>query len=301
MNEGAAHHSPAATVGALLVVRDEERLIRRCLESFADVVGQIVVVHDGECRDRTLEICREFTDRIYVRPFQGSSDFHKPFGLSKLTSEWVLEIDADEFLSDATRERLGALVRDPSVDCYLFKWPLWDGAAGRNIEWISKRSLFRRNKAERVGLVHGLWRISGRIVSTDLVLEHRPQHGNQRLRLLVSEELRRARLAAAQYCQDPDQWPRFRAPRLAPRLRRYSLRWPLPALLVDQARLAVRVTQSSFLRNHAFSIVVFRRLISIAVHRAAMHYYIWRFKKGALSWPAQLERSWIPAEGERRA
>lgn len=44
------------SISACLVVRNEEAVIERCLESLAGVVDEIVLVHDGECEDRTLEI-----------------------------------------------------------------------------------------------------------------------------------------------------------------------------------------------------------------------------------------------------
>ena len=56
-----------STLSAIIITKNEEHRIRRCLESirWAD---EIVVV-DSESTDDTVTICREFTDRVFVRAF----------------------------------------------------------------------------------------------------------------------------------------------------------------------------------------------------------------------------------------
>ncbi len=91
------------TISAYVVARNEERLIARCLSSFADLVDEIIFVHDGECEDRTLEIAEEYGCRIYVRPLRGHADASKVFALSQARYDWILGVDADEFLSSGLR------------------------------------------------------------------------------------------------------------------------------------------------------------------------------------------------------
>ena len=57
-----------ATISACLVVYNEEKSIQCCLESLRPVVNEIIIVHDGECNDKTLEIARKFTKHIYFQP-----------------------------------------------------------------------------------------------------------------------------------------------------------------------------------------------------------------------------------------
>ena len=51
-----AESGAAGSVSACLVVRNEGKMIDRCLRSLAAVADEIVLVHDGECEDDTLEI-----------------------------------------------------------------------------------------------------------------------------------------------------------------------------------------------------------------------------------------------------
>ena len=57
------------TVSAIIITKDEEANIRECLESLA-WVDEIIVVDSGSS-DRTVEICREFTERVYGHDWLG--------------------------------------------------------------------------------------------------------------------------------------------------------------------------------------------------------------------------------------
>lgn len=90
-------------LSVILVVKDEEHNIGDCLASVR-WCEEIVVV-DAYSRDRTVEIAREFTDRIYLRPWSGFSE-QKTFALNQATHEWVLSLDADERVSAELQEEI---------------------------------------------------------------------------------------------------------------------------------------------------------------------------------------------------
>ena len=98
------------SVSAFIVCVNEESQIRRCLES-VKWCNEIVVVDSGST-DRTLEICKEYTNRILFRPWTGYVD-QKKFALEQCESDWVLNIDADEEVSPELKaEILGLLQQD---------------------------------------------------------------------------------------------------------------------------------------------------------------------------------------------
>lgn len=115
--DGAPPNAGAQPLSCIVVCHDEERKIRRCLES-VEWCDEIVVV-DSFSTDRTVEICREFTDRIIQRPWAGYVE-QKRFALSRASHEWVLNIDADEAVSPALRAEIQAVLQrnDPAVDGY---------------------------------------------------------------------------------------------------------------------------------------------------------------------------------------
>ena len=59
-------------VSAVVITFNEEERLRDCLESLAWADELIVV--DAESSDKTVQIAREFTDRVWVRPWPGFPD-----------------------------------------------------------------------------------------------------------------------------------------------------------------------------------------------------------------------------------
>lgn len=164
-------------LSAMVICQNEARRIRPCLESlrFCD---EIVVV-DGGSTDRTVEICREYTDRVIENPWPGHRA-QKQFALDQTTQPWVLNVDSDERVPGPLREEIEWLLAHdgagfdgfqvPRLVRYLGRW-WWRGG------WYPSRRLrlFRKEKTEWGGVdphekavVHGptgtvrapLWHLS---------------------------------------------------------------------------------------------------------------------------------------------
>ena len=97
-------NTPArSSISAFIVCCNEERQIRRCLESVA-WCDEIVVVDSGST-DKTLSICKEFTDKITHKEWQGYVK-QKRFALEQCSCDWVLNVDADEEVSTELKEEI---------------------------------------------------------------------------------------------------------------------------------------------------------------------------------------------------
>ena len=84
-------------ISAALIVKNEEAVLRDCLESIKDHVSEIVIVDTGSTDD-TVAIAKEYTDKVYT--FLWIDDFAaaRNFALDKTKGDWILSIDADETL-----------------------------------------------------------------------------------------------------------------------------------------------------------------------------------------------------------
>jgi len=87
-------------ISVIVIAFNEESRIGDCLESvkWAD---EIIVVDTGST-DGTVDICRQYTDKIYNSEWLGFGPL-KNFAVSKTVGEWVLNIDADERVSPDLR------------------------------------------------------------------------------------------------------------------------------------------------------------------------------------------------------
>jgi len=90
-------------ISGCVITYNEERNIRECLESLS-FCDDIVVV-DSFSTDRTLEISREYTPRIYENEYKGNIS-QKNFALGKVKNVWVLSLDADERISPELRDEI---------------------------------------------------------------------------------------------------------------------------------------------------------------------------------------------------
>jgi glycosyltransferase involved in cell wall biosynthesis len=91
-----------------VVTLNEEAGLRACLESVA-WAGELVVV-DAESTDKTVQIAREFTDQVFVRPWPGFAA-QKNHALARATGDWILSLDADEQVSAELRREIEAVLR----------------------------------------------------------------------------------------------------------------------------------------------------------------------------------------------
>lgn len=91
-------------ISAIVITYNEERSISRCIDSLARVADEIVVV-DSFSKDSTKQICEARGVRFIEHPFTGHIE-QKNFALSQTTFDYVISLDADEYLSNELIEAI---------------------------------------------------------------------------------------------------------------------------------------------------------------------------------------------------
>jgi len=133
-------------ISACVAVFNEERKIGRCLQSLA-WCDEIVIV-DSFSTDRTVEVCREFTDRVYQREwlgYVGQRNMVRDLALHP----WVLSMDSDEEVSPALRDEILSEFERGTEEIAGYEFPRQVYYLGRWIrhgEWYPdvKLRLFRK-------------------------------------------------------------------------------------------------------------------------------------------------------------
>ena len=104
-------------------------------EALADALRSVswadeLIVIDAESTDDTVKIARQFTDRVYVRPWPGYIA-QKNHAASLASHDWIFSLDADERVTPALAEEIGSMMRTepsaggfrmPRVSFYFDKW-----------------------------------------------------------------------------------------------------------------------------------------------------------------------------------
>jgi len=90
-------------LSATIITYNEEENIERCLKSL-DFVDEIIVVDSGSS-DKTVEIAKQFTDKVYYNKFEGYGN-QKNFAATLAKNDIIFSIDADEEVSHNLKDYL---------------------------------------------------------------------------------------------------------------------------------------------------------------------------------------------------
>lgn len=106
------------TISVVMIVKNEEELLARCLNSVKDA-DEIIICDTGSI-DRTVEIAKKYTDKVYT-DFVWCDDFAKARNHARLkaTKDWILSIDADEICHDFSEVRKAVELADQCVGVFL--------------------------------------------------------------------------------------------------------------------------------------------------------------------------------------
>jgi glycosyltransferase involved in cell wall biosynthesis len=150
-----------------IIACNEERSIRRCLESVS-LADECVVVIDTRSSDATDQIARDLGARVIEHPYQGNVE-QKNFALAQATGEWVLSLDADEAITEPLAREIRSLLDAPpaEVDGYeinriTYHLGRWIRHGDFYPDWQLR--LFRRGAGEWSGVnPHGRIQLRGRV------------------------------------------------------------------------------------------------------------------------------------------
>lgn len=141
----------APLISAFVITKNEAAKIGACLASLS-FVDEIVVVDDFST-DQTPDICRSHGVTLHQHRFTGFKD-QKSYAMSLVRNDWVLELDADERVSDRMREAILALTGEEMsrYGCFEFKrlTRFWG-------KWIKHASLYPDYKPRLYCKLGGRW------------------------------------------------------------------------------------------------------------------------------------------------
>ena len=133
-------------LSVVVLTKNEESCIFACLDSvkWAD---EIIVV-DDESTDRTVEIVKQFTDKIFIKKMDVEGR-HRNWAYAKGRNNWVLSLDADEKVTDELRRDIAVAIK--SNDFVAFSIPLRNYISNYWVRYggwypASKVRLFRKDK-----------------------------------------------------------------------------------------------------------------------------------------------------------
>lgn len=168
------HKVGPITISLCVIVRNEEAVISRCLNSVRDVVDEYVIVDTGST-DKTMEIAAEYTDKVFR--FNWTDDFSaaRNYAFDQATMEYIMWLDADDVMTDADREKLKELKQtlSRSVDAVNMEYHFAHDDAGNTTSKSWRYRIVRRSNHFRwQGVVNEVLQVSGNILESGIAVKY---------------------------------------------------------------------------------------------------------------------------------
>lgn len=185
-----------------ITLNEEERLP----ESLASVRGWVdeIIVVDSGSTDGTVDMAEQFGARVVYREWEGFAS-QKAFAASLCRNDWVLDLDADEVLSDELVANIQSL----------FSRPIAPDTAGFRMRWVlsqpDPRHPFRHDKSKKILRLYN--RKKAVINAVTDSNDDRPKVLSGEVRDLKGDVLHRTLISLEQmerkYCQLSSEQARF--------------------------------------------------------------------------------------------
>lgn len=181
------------TVSLCMIVKNEEDVIERCLNSIKDAVDEIIIVDTGST-DSTIEKVNKI-EKVKVYHFKWVDDFAKArnYSFSKATMDYILWLDADDVVLDEDNKKFLELKQtlDTDVDAVDMTYIYARDSYGCATVTLKRNRLVKRSDNFKwVGRIHEYIEVSGKTVSSDIVINHYRTKSNGNRNLKIFEKMR---------------------------------------------------------------------------------------------------------------
>ena len=103
------------TLSLCMIVKNEEKYIAKSIDSVKDIINEIVIVDTGST-DSTLEILKNYNVKLYNYKWDNDFASARNFAINKVKSDWILFLDADEILDEASKDNLINYINTTNLD-----------------------------------------------------------------------------------------------------------------------------------------------------------------------------------------
>lgn len=160
------------TLGLCMIVKDEEEVLARCLDSVRGVFDHIAIADTGSA-DKTPEIARRYADTFVVCRWQDDFAAARNFSFSLSPADYIMWLDADDVLLPEDREALLALKQrlNGGTDAYMLLYRM--GEEKDALVYYRERIIRRLSGMRWEGAVHEAIALSGRTEYLGIAVTHK--------------------------------------------------------------------------------------------------------------------------------
>ena len=180
------------SVSLCMIVKNEEDVLERCLESLAGAVDEIIIVDTGSV-DHTREIAARFTDQIFDFPWQDDFSAARNESFSHASMDYCMWLDADDVLLEEDRNAFLVLKEtlDPTVSVVMAPYHTGFDESGQvTFSYYRERLIKNRAGMRWAGAVHEAVTPVGSIQYAEFAVTHqktRPSDPDRNLRIYQAQ------------------------------------------------------------------------------------------------------------------
>ena len=168
------------TLSLCMIVKNEEEVLGRCLDSVKDIFDEIIIVDTGSS-DRTKEIAVGYTNKIY--DFEWIEDFSaaRNYSFEKATKDYQMWLDADDIITEIDKNKILKLKQelDSSVNMVMMKYNTSFDINGNPTFSYYRERIFQRSMNYRwSGAIHEVIPPYGNIIYSDAAVSHKKLRRN---------------------------------------------------------------------------------------------------------------------------
>ncbi len=162
------------TLSTCLIVKNEEKHLATCLKSVRAISDEIVVVDTGS-EDRTVEIAQELGAKVFHYEWQKDFAAARNFANEQASSDWILQLDADEELFPEDQGKVRELIHQGKCNgAYLALHNRVSSTFGENQPSVHYLVRLYRNSGDCyfINPIHEVLQISGEVLPVDINILH---------------------------------------------------------------------------------------------------------------------------------
>lgn len=169
------------TISLCMIVKNEEKVLARCLDSVKDLVDEIIIADTGS-DDNTKEIASLYTDKVYDFVWVNDFSAARNFAFSKASCDYIYSADADEVINEENREKFRILKENllPEIEIVqMYYGNQLSFGTIYNYDRELRPKLFKRLRAfEWTEPIHETIRFSPIVYDSEIEITHMPEESH---------------------------------------------------------------------------------------------------------------------------
>lgn len=173
-------------ISLCMIVKNEEKVLARCLSSIKDCVDEIIIVDTGS-KDKTITVAKKFTNKVFALKWENNFSKARNFSFSKATKPYIMWLDADDILKQDMKLKFLSLKKNlkKDISCVYMKYNIaFDENGQTTFSYLRERLFKKESNPIWIDPIHEYVSCVGKTFVSDIEITHKRKETTQKNRNL---------------------------------------------------------------------------------------------------------------------